>query len=175
MESEDKQFKSDLILDELKKRQRTRGVVKVEEDQVKVVIVVCGSHLYAFYGSDIREILSTCPVSWVPGLPDYLPGLINVRGDIESVIDLHHILGENGQADHHGVILMAVRFDFRSGIMVDVVEDVVDIPVSKIHPPLGTLNGRVRDLVIGAIDHKGATVSLLDVGKLATIVTIADK
>ncbi len=175
MVSTDKQLKSDLILDELKKRQRSREVINVEKDQVKVVIVVCGGHRYAFYGSDIREILSTCPVSWVPGLPDYLPGLINVRGDIESVIDLHHFVDENGHAEHHGVILMAVRGDFRSAIMVDVVEDVVDIPVCTIHPPLGTLNGRVRDLVIGAIDHGGATVSLLDVGKLSALVTMADR
>ena len=81
-------LKSDLILDELKRRQRTKEVVDVEEERVKVVIFRCGVNLFAFYGRDIREILPSCDISWVPSLPDYLSGLINVRGDIESVIDL---------------------------------------------------------------------------------------
>jgi purine-binding chemotaxis protein CheW len=166
------QLKSELILDELKKRQRTKEVVDVEEERVKVVIFFCGEKRYAFYGADIREILPTCDISWVPGLPDYLPGLINVRGDIESVIDISHFLGE--KKDDHGkhLIAMAVRGNFHSGIMIDSIEDVVDIPLSTIHPPLYTLNGAARDLVTGEIENGGDTISLLDVGKLAALITL---
>lgn len=165
-------LKSDLILDELKRRQRTKEVVDVEEERVKVVIFRCGVNQFAFYGRDIREILPPCDISWVPSLPDYLPGLINVRGDIESVIDLRHFLGEEKGIESKRLIAMAVHGDFHSGVMIKSIEDVVDIPLSTIHPPLGTLNGAARDLVVGEIEYGGETISLLDVGKLAALVAL---
>ncbi|MHB8057302.1 MAG: chemotaxis protein CheW [Desulfuromonadaceae bacterium] len=165
-------LKSDLVLEELKRRQRTKEVVDVEEERVKVVIFSCGVNLFAFYGRDIREILPPCDISWVPSLPDYLPGLINVRGDIESVIDLRHFLGEEKVAGGKRLIAMAVHGDFHSGVMIESIEDVVDIPISTSHPPLATLNGTVRDLVVGEIEYGGKTVSLLDIGKLAALVAL---
>jgi len=164
--------KGELILEELKKRQRAKEVVDVEEEKVKVVIFVCGEHRYAFYGSDIREILPSCEISWVPCLPGYIPGLINVRGDIESVIDLRHFLGED--VDRHGtnLIAMARRGEFHSGVMIEAIEDVVDIPLSALHPALATLNGAARDLVIGEIDFGDEAVPLLDIGKLADLIAL---
>jgi purine-binding chemotaxis protein CheW len=168
----EEQLKSEQILDELRKRQGTKEVVDVEEERVKVVIFICGQNRYAFYGTDIREIFPTCDISWVPGLPDYLPGLINVRGDIESVIDIRHFLGEEKDENCKCLIAMAVRGNFHSGVMIESIEDVVDIPLSTIHPPLATLNGAVRDLVIGEIEYGGKTISLLDIGKLAVLITL---
>ena len=168
----EEQLKSELILGELKRRQRTKEVVDVEEERVKVVIFICGSNLYAFYGRDIREILPSSDISWVPSLPEYLPGLINVRGDIESVIDLRHFLGEEKNDPGKRLIAMAVCGDFHSGLIIEAIEDVVDIPLSLIHPPLSTLNGAARDLVIGEIEYGGNTISLLDIGKLASLITL---
>lgn len=170
MESD--QLKSELILEELKRRQRTKEVVDVEEERVKVVIFTCGSGRYAFYGADVREFLPSCEISWVPGLPDHLPGLINIRGDIESVIDMRRFLGEDTGPHGTGLIAMAVRDDFRSGVLIDSIQDVVDIPRSAIHPPLSTLDGAARDLVAGSIDYGSETVSLLDVGKLAAKISL---
>jgi purine-binding chemotaxis protein CheW len=172
MEPSTDQLKSERILDELKARQRTKEVVDIEEERVKVVIFICGANCYAFYGADIREILPTCDISWVPCLPEYLPGLINVRGDIESVIDIRHFLGEHKASHGSCLVAMAVRGDFHSGIMIDSIEDVVDIPLNSIHPPLTTLNGTAGDLVIGEIDHCGTMVTLLDIEKLAAKITL---
>lgn len=168
----EEQLKSELILDELKSRRCTKEIVEVEEERVKVVIFVCGDNRYAFYGADIREILPACDISWVPCLPDYLPGLINIRGDIESVIDIRHFLGEEKVANGTCLIAMAVRGDFHSGVMIDSIEDVVDIPVSTIHPPLTTLNGATRDLAIGEIEYGAEIVTLLDMEKLAAKISL---
>lgn len=172
MATNDTELKSELILAELKKRQHSRGVVDVEGDKVKVVIFFCGANRYAFYGDNITEILPTCDISWVPSLPDYLPGLINIRGDIESVIDIRYFLGEEKVDREKYLIAMAAHEGFHSGVIIDSIEDVVDIPQSSIHPPLATLNGAAGDLVTGEIEYDGATISLLDIGKLAALITI---
>lgn len=172
MEPSQEQLKSEQILDELKRRQRTKDVVDVEEERVKVVIFSCVGNRYAFYGADIREILPSSEISWVPCLPEYLPGLINVRGDIESVIDIRHFLGEGLNDQGKFLIAMAVKGDFHSGIMIDSIEDVVDIPVNIIHAPLTTLSGAARDLVAGEMNYAGAMVTLLDIEKLAALITL---
>jgi len=168
----EEQSKSGLILDELKKRQRAKEVVDVEEERVKVVVFNCGENRYAFYGANIREILPACEISWVPSLPDFLPGLINVRGDIESVIDIRSFLGEEKIENGKNLVAMAVHGDFHSGIIIDSLEDVVDIPLSTIHPPLATLNGRAGDLIVGGFEYAGKTIALIDIGKLPALITL---
>lgn len=172
MTTSDNRLKSEELLDEIKRHCRAGDVVDVEEERVKIVIFTSGENRYAFYGSAIREILPACEISWVPSLPEYLPGLINVRGDIESVIDIRYFLGEEGADPVKSHIAMATCGDFHSGVMIDSIEDVVDVPVSTIEPPLTTLGGTARDLVAGEIRYGGETVTLLDIGKLAAKITL---
>lgn len=172
MDPSQEQLKSEQILDELKRRQRTMDVVDVEEERVKLVIFSCVGNRYAFYGADIREILPSSEISWVPCLPEYLPGLINVRGDIESVINIRYFLGEELSNRGKYLIAMAVKGDFHSGIMIDSIEDVVDIPVNTVHAPLATLSGVARDLVVGEMDYAGNMVTLLDIEKLAAKIAL---
>lgn len=167
--------KSDTLLAAAKRRQQERRIVEVDEQRVKVVIFRCGSRSYAFYGSNIREILTPRDIAWVPGLPPYLPGLINVRGDIESVIELTYFLEEGqGGSDplQHKHIAIAVVDEFVSGVLIDLVEDVVDIPLSAVKPPPSGLPDAVRELVAGEFEYGGETVVLLDARKLATKVAI---
>lgn len=160
-------LKSEKVLESVKHAQRSKEIVDVDQEMVKIVIFeACGAR-YGFYGSDIKEILQQSQISWVPGLPEYLPGLINVRGDIESVVDLHYFLGGNGVAGEKSVVAMVVRDEFRSGVLVDAIVDVLDILASEIRPPLATLQGAARELVCGEFDHQGQLVTLLDTEKLA--------
>jgi purine-binding chemotaxis protein CheW len=131
----DTQITCDYELMESEKSRTNKEIVNVEEAQVKVVIFICGASKYAFYGSDIKEILSSFEISWVPCLPEYLPGLINNRGDIESVVEIRHFLGESHNGQSTCLIAMAERGAFHTGIIIDAIEDVVDIPISRIHPP----------------------------------------
>jgi purine-binding chemotaxis protein CheW len=93
--SEDK-LKSERILDELKRRQRTKEVVDVEEERVKVVIFVCGAKLYAFMAGH----QGNTPCVYILGsLSSRLSsGSHQCSGDIESVIDIRHF-GEEKDDD----------------------------------------------------------------------------
>lgn len=159
--------KSETVLESIKKAQRSREVVDVDQETAKVVIFESSGARYAFPGSHVGEIIQQSPISWVPGLPAYLPGLINVRGDIESVVDLRHFLGGNGATEAGPMVIMVAHGDFRTGILVEAVFDVVDILVSSIKPPLATLHGTVRDLVAGEFEYDGRPTTLLDTERLA--------
>ncbi|MFP5223159.1 MAG: chemotaxis protein CheW [Acidobacteriota bacterium] len=160
------------LMDEVKRTRQGKEVVNVEEEKVKIVLFRLGGKAFAFPGSDIKEILSGCDIHSVPALPEFLPGLINVRGDIESAVDIACFLGCDRQSGGKALIAMVEKGDFRSGVIIDAVEDVTDIPQSCIHPPLATLDGPVRDLVAGEIAWEGRTATLLDIEKLAAKVTL---
>ena len=159
--------KSAAILGEIHRRQQMKDLVEVEEERVKVVVFTCGGCRYGFYGAKVQEILPPREVSWVPGLPDYLPGLINVRGDIESVVDLRIFLGLGPGDPSRCFIAMVVDGGCRFGVLIDAVEDVTDVPASGIRPPLSSLSGPIRDLVAGELQVGPGVVTLLDAGKLA--------
>ncbi|MFA7059407.1 MAG: chemotaxis protein CheW [Pedobacter sp.] len=155
------------ILEELKNRDHSSEIVNVDEDVVKIVIVSVMGGKFAFYGSDVKEILSECEIYWIPGVPEYIPGLINVRGDIESVIDIRSIISSSSYDANKWQIVMAQKDDFRSGIIVDWVEDVIDIPASAFSKQITSLEGTGNDVFSGEISIENSMIPLLDIGKLA--------
>lgn len=159
--------KSNLILDEVKRRRNLEKVVDVEETRVKLVIFSLLEDFYAFYGSDVGEILPLADIYFVPGSPDFILGVINVRGDIESVVTINKFLGlPEGNRTPGSRIALAVKGGIRSGILVDSIEDVVDVPLSSIKPPLSTLDKAKRELVTGEMDYRNKNVTLLDLGRI---------
>jgi len=141
-------------------------IVDVEEARVKIVIFSIAEELYAFYGADVREILPPTEISPVPGLPEFLPGLINVRGDVESVVDIRHFLRIPSSPPAQGCIVLAAKNGIRSGVLVDAAIDVDDILLGDISPPLSTLDTGIREFIVGEFDYKEKSVTLLDVGTL---------
>jgi purine-binding chemotaxis protein CheW len=90
-----------------------------------------------------------------------------VRGDIESVLSIHDFLGMPPveESDNRRIVIVE-KNDIRSGILLDSVSDVVDVPVKSIHPPLSILHQHVKDFVIGETSYNDRIVILLDVGKI---------
>jgi purine-binding chemotaxis protein CheW len=159
--------KTDLILEELKRRSHTDKIVDVEEKRVKVVIFSLHKEFFAFYGEDVKEILPPVNIYYVPGSPDYILGVINIRGDIESVININRFLGlDDSETTKQSRIAVALKNGIRSGILVDSVVDVCDIPVSSVKPALSTHNKTVREFVAGEILYSDRNITLLDIGKI---------
>lgn len=145
------------------RRSAREAVVDVEEESSKLVVFALGEQRYAFAGSSVAEVLGARKIFAVPGCPASLVGVINVRGEIESVIRLHELLGMAvADARSDTPILLGRGRTMRSGILVDRVIDVVDVLASNILPPPSTLSAHLKGLVTGAVELAGQTVTLLD-------------
>ena len=154
--------RTDNLVDALKKRRESSRIIDVDERKVKVVIFLLSSGLYAFYGEEVREILPPCNIFYVPGALENILGVINVRGDIESVINIHRVLGlPASQKSSKSRILLAQAEGIRSGILVDSVEDVLDIPADSIRPPLSTIDISLKDFISGEISYSSRNISIL--------------
>lgn len=150
-----------------RKRQSGDNVVNVDEPAVKLVFFSLGEQWYAFYGETIREVLADHEVYYLPGCPASMEGVINVRGDIESVIRLRTVLGlPEIIVAASSRILLGCASAMRSGIRVDCVEEVIDVLQSAIQAPPHTLPEHLRPLVLGIVMYRDRPVQLLDLARI---------
>lgn len=150
----------------IERREARQEIVNVDEPTVKLVIFALGDQWFAFPGGNIREILAGAQVYFVPGCPTSLDGVINVRGDIESVVRLHDLLGLTGTRTAGDSILLGRSAHMSSGIRVDRVVDVVDLPQSTIQSPPATLPERLRTFVSGVLSFQDHPVAVLDLERI---------
>ncbi|TAN66689.1 MAG: chemotaxis protein CheW [Methylobacter sp.] len=142
-------------------------IVNVDEPIVKLVIFELDGEWFAFSGESISEIMSAVEVFFVPGCPPSLEGVINVRGNIESVIRLAELLGKPAtDPAPSSSILRGQGGGMHSGIRVDRVVDVLDVVQSAIQPPPTTLPEHMRRIVSGLIRHQDTPVAILDLDRL---------
>lgn len=156
----------------LELRRRAAGeVVDVNEAQVQLVIFRLGDGLWALRGGQVREILPPTQPFFVPGCPDFIEGVISVRGDIASVVRLDRVLGVSTgdpaeTPSRPGDILLGYSAGTVTGLRVGQVVDVVELPQSAILAPPVNLGESLRPVVEGALTFHDAPVTLLDLDRL---------
>jgi len=101
--------------------------------------------LFGLEVSRTREILSMTPVTKVPQTPDYLLGVINLRGQVVPVVDMRLKLGlpAGEETEDTCIIVVEVQVDGEAivvGALADGVREVLEIRDDQIEPPprLGT-------------------------------------
>lgn len=160
----DGSLKSDTILSQISNLSLAEKIVEIDEERISLLIFQLGDYLFAFRGSQAREILPFIEVTWIPGATSLIPGVINVRGDVTAVIDLKEILGihetERGKTD--GFFIMVWEGDGRNGILVDNIVDVVELPISENGQLLPTLDERFKRFAVSQFEYDHKMVIVFD-------------
>lgn len=161
---------SDSQLDQLLALQQSsqQAIVDVDEPMIKLVIFSLDEYHFAFPGAVIKEVLpGDEAVFFVPGMPASVEGVINLRGDIKSVIGLYALLQIPSATQKNALqassILIAQGQQMRSGLRVDRLLDVVDIAESQIQLPPDSLPEHLQPYVTGLLQFTGVAVSVLDI------------
>ena len=158
---------TEMTLDQALSVYEEGGEAAGDEALAKLVIFALGADWFAFYGDNVSEILARADVFFVPGCPASLEGVINVRGDIESVFRPHALLhASEANVSERSPILLGRGNGMKSGIRIDDVIDVVDIPRNVIEPPATTLPASTRQLILGVLRFGERVVSVLDLDKI---------
>ena len=152
----------------LRERAKALALERTPEDAPRERIEVLAFTLaYEKYGVETRHVREVYPLkelTWVPCTPPFVLGIINVRGQIVSVLDFKKFfdLPEKGLTDLNKVIILhndAIEF----GILADAIVGVLSLPLRDIQPSLPTLAG-IRDEYLKGIT--GERLVILDAGKL---------
>lgn len=99
-----------------------------------------GGELFAIDVAQVREVLEISQITKVPTAPDYMRGVVNVRGQATPVIDLRVRFGLPKAADgvHTRIIVMELELDGEDtviGGIADSVHEVIELEPSAIQPP----------------------------------------
>jgi purine-binding chemotaxis protein CheW len=158
----------------LRARANTLAVPIVErpaaEHAIAAVRFLLAGETYAIELPFVREVYSLTAFTPLPGAPGFVLGIINVRGQILSVLDLRHFFAfpQVGLSELNKVIILR-QGDMELGILADAVLDVQSIPRDTIQPGLPTLTG-IRNAYLKGVTPERWVV--LDGGKILSDKTL---
>ncbi len=123
---------------------------KTAEQFLEVVEFLLAYERYGLESRYVREIYPLKELTPLPGTPSFVLGLINVRGQILSVIDIKKFfqLPEKGLTDLNKVIIVHTD-KMELGILADAILGVRSIPLPEIQTSLPTLTGIRADYLRG--------------------------
>lgn len=143
---------------------RESGEKRAEGETVEAVEFVLSYERYAIQTSYVREIIVLNELIAIPCTPSFIAGIINLRGEIISVIDIKRFfdLPPKGISDLNKVIIIHNE-EMEFGILADSITGVRNLNMNELEPHLPTLTG-IREEYLKAItkDH----VVFLDAEKL---------
>ncbi|MBV8049980.1 MAG: purine-binding chemotaxis protein CheW [Acidobacteriaceae bacterium] len=126
-----------------------------------------GRETYGVPITALHEIVRVPEITAVPDAPDYMEGVINLRGKIVSVIDLRKRFGEKQAASGKRNRILVLEHNGRlSGLIVDSASEVLKIPESDVEPPPAEFLEGGLNCVTGLGKHQGRLIVLLDMSKL---------
>jgi len=126
-----------------------------------------GRETYGVSITSLHEIVRVPEITAVPDAPDYMEGVINLRGKIVSVIDLRKRLGEIQVAPNRRNRILVVEHNTRlSGLIVDSASEVLKIPSEDVEPAPHEFQDGGLNCVTGLAKYKGRLIVLLDMAKL---------
>jgi purine-binding chemotaxis protein CheW len=152
----------------LKERAKALAVEPEEKETARQHIEILEFLLaYEKYGVETRHIREVFPMKEltpVPCTPPFVLGIINVRGQIISVIDIKRLfdLPEKGLTDLNKVIILRDK-EMEFGILADVILGVVTVPLGHLQPGLPTLTGIREEYIKGITADR---LVILDAEKL---------
>jgi len=135
--------------------------------ELHIVGFQVGRETYGVPITSLHEIVRVPEITAVPDAPEYMEGVINLRGKIVSVIDLRKRFGEQLAAPGRRNRILVVEHHGRlSGLIVDSASEVLKIPSTEIEPPPAVLQEGGLTCVTGLGKYKGRLIMLLDMNKL---------
>lgn len=115
----------------------------------------------------VHEIVRVPEITAVPDAPDYIEGVINLRGKIISIVDLRKRFGERQITVHKKNRILVVEVENKMvGLVVDAASEVLKIPPSEIDAPPNVFEEGELNYVTGVGKLGGRLIILIDLGKI---------
>jgi len=123
----------------------------------------------------VQEVIRSLEMTKVPLAPDVVSGLINLRGQIVTAVDLRRRLELQPRPPDMPAMNVVVRSeDGAVSLLVDEIGDVVEVEESTFEPPPETLHGSVRAMILGVHKLNERLMHVLDIEKACQMTDVAE-
>jgi len=135
---------------------------------VQVVVFNLAEQMYGVDISSVLEIIQPEAVTRVPGSPDFIEGIIKLRGQVIPVFDLARRFGLHvpGQAPESRKIIVVETGGTKVGMIVDGVSEVLRFSGEQVLPPPEIVTGPATAYLQGIVLTDGRLIILLDVRRV---------
>jgi len=126
----------------------------------------------SFYSADVEyavnikyvtDIIKLLPITFLPKLPAYIKGIINLRGKIVPVIDMRMRFGKDSIEYTDAACIIVMEYtNIVVGILVDAVAEVTDIKTSSVMEPPKNNNAELNRFVSGISNINGKVKLLIN-------------
>lgn len=105
---------------------------------------------YCFESHFLKEVLSLKELTFIPGVPSFIQGIINLRGQIMSIMNLRKFLDlkETGIYEQNKIIIVSHQ-GLEIGILVDRINGLFNLEPSEIDPAIQGFGGKGAEFVKG--------------------------
>ncbi len=117
--------------------------------------------------SKVKEIINPIEIARVPNVPDFVEGLINMRGSVHAVVNLRkrfHVEGK--KFDDHTKIILINRQEQLVGIVVDAVTEIIKVEEGEIDKVPDVISKVDAEMIQGVIKKGKRMVILLDIDRI---------
>lgn len=143
------------------------------DTQMQLVTFRLGNELYGVDIMSVKEIVKIQPIRPIPNAPYYMVGILNLRGEIIPIIDLHrrfHINFSNGGEEldelESGFIILNIDGN-QIGIIIDRVSRVVSVDIADVQEPPKMMGGIGSEYIKGVVrNNDDGFLIMLDIVKL---------
>jgi purine-binding chemotaxis protein CheW len=152
----------------------TNALVKVDgaaqhDELIQLVSFMLEKEEYGVEVLKVREIIRMPVITKMPNTPEYVEGIINLRGKVIPIISLRKRFGlvESENNSHTRIIIMDVAGSL-NGFIVDAVSEVIRIHSSDIQPPPSlVLSGGIgREFINGVYNHGERLLIIMDIDRM---------
>lgn len=132
---------------------------------------ILDNEVYAFDIKQVREVLDFSDITKVPRMPDFMRGVINLRGGVVPVVDLRMKfgLGVTEKTVETCIIIIEVELDGEQALMgalADSVQEVLDLDHSQIEPPPKIGTRLKTDFIRGMGKKNDRFIIILDIDRI---------
>ncbi|QED47563.1 chemotaxis protein CheW [Cytobacillus dafuensis] len=138
--------------------------------EIKLIVFQLNTKEYAIPVNQVRSIEKVEHITRVPHTDKFVKGVLNLRGVITPIIDLRSRfeLDESSYSDSTRVIIVGFN-ELEVGFIVDLANDVIDIPVNSIEPPPEVVGVKEAEYINGVAKIGKRLLILIDLEKILKI------
>jgi purine-binding chemotaxis protein CheW len=140
---------------------------KQDAELLQLVTFSIGEEEFGVDILSVQEIIRMMDITKVPRAPEFVEGVINLRGKVIPIIDLRRRFGlSTRDHDKHTRIIVIEINNMIVGFVVDSVSEVLRIPASTVEPPPPVVSGLESEYISGVGKLEDRLLILLDLNKL---------
>lgn len=140
---------------------------EVDKELTQLVTFSVGGEEFGVNILQVQEIIRTMEITNVPRAPEFVEGVINLRGKVIPIVDIRRRFGlESKEYDKYTRIIVIEIDMIIVGFVVDSVSEVLRIPASSVQPPPPVVAGLDSDYIHGVGKLDDRLLILLDLDSL---------